>query len=54
MEAISKEHERLEKKANLSKVLGDVQTIIDQLRAAKEQVSTGRKPDAYFEDSQQC
>lgn len=43
MEAISKEHERLEKTANLKKVIGDVQSIIDQLRAAKEQVSAGKK-----------
>jgi hypothetical protein len=41
MEAILKEHERLEKKANLGKAVDDVQKIIDQLEAAKAQVIAG-------------
>ena len=41
MEAILKEHERLEKKANLGKAVDDVQKIIDQLEAAKAQVLAG-------------
>lgn len=40
MEQILKEHERLEKKANLGKAIDDVVKIIDQLKAAKEQVAT--------------
>jgi len=41
MEAILKEHERLENKANLGKAVVDVQKIIDQLEAAKAQVLAG-------------
>ena len=41
MEQILKEHERLEKKANLGKAINDVVKIIDQLKAAKEQVAAG-------------
>jgi hypothetical protein len=41
MEAILKEHERLEKKANLGKAVDDVQKIIDQLEAAKAQILAG-------------
>ena len=41
MEAILKEHERLEKKANLGKAVDDVQKIVDQLEAAKAQVLAG-------------
>ena len=41
MEAILKEHERLENKANLGKAVDDVQKIIDQLEAAKAQVLAG-------------
>jgi len=41
MEAILKEHERLEKKAHLGRAVDDVQKIIDQLEAAKAQVLAG-------------
>lgn len=36
-----KEHERLEKKANLGNVVDDIQKIIHQLEAAKAQVTAG-------------
>lgn len=41
MDAISKEHLRLETKANLQKPIDDVQKIIDQLKSAKAQLESG-------------
>jgi len=41
MDAISREHGRLETKANLQKPIDDVQKIIDQLKSARAQLEFG-------------
>ena len=47
MEAITKAHERLEKKANLKRGIDDVQEIIDRLKAARQTVEAGKLFPSY-------
>lgn len=41
MEQLLKEHERLEKKANLGKAVDDVDVLIEQLKATRDAVAQG-------------